>query len=80
MRTATSRARRRQIVKHLSAEFPDREFNEDDLVGFLTSLTDNRLMVTDGRRYLSMAIPVASLGNDFLRTEAAEALAVPLTA
>jgi hypothetical protein len=70
----------RQIVKHLCAEFPDREFNENDLVGFLTSLTDNRLMVTDGRRYLSMAIPVASLGNDFLRTEAAEALAVPLTA
>jgi ribosomal peptide maturation radical SAM protein 1 len=67
-----------QIVKHLCDEFPDRPFHEDDLVGFLTSLTENRLMVTDGKRYLSMAIPVASIGGDSLRTEAADALAAPL--
>jgi ribosomal peptide maturation radical SAM protein 1 len=69
-----------QIVKHLSAEFPGRPFHEDDLVGFLTSLTDNRLMVTDGKRYLSMAIPAAPLGGDSLRTGPAEAVAAPLPA
>ncbi len=44
------------IVRHLRAAFPEVEFADELVYGFLESLVNNRLMVTDGSNYLSLAI------------------------
>jgi len=44
------------IVRHLRASFPLIEFSDSQVFDFLESLVQNRLMVTDGVNYLSLAI------------------------
>ena len=44
------------VVEHLRREFPDVEFDERRVFDFLNSLVANRLMVTDGNCYLSLAL------------------------
>lgn len=44
------------IAQHLRREFPGAEFTDRQLTDFLDSLVANRLMITDGRHYLSLAI------------------------
>jgi ribosomal peptide maturation radical SAM protein 1 len=44
------------IVRHLRASFPMAEFSDQQVFDFLGSLVENRLMVTDGSNYLSLAI------------------------
>lgn len=44
------------IVRHLRMSFPDAEFTDQQVFDFLRSLVENRLMVTDGSNYLSLAI------------------------
>ena len=44
------------IVRHLRALFPEVEFSDQQVFDFLDSLVQNRLMVTDGSNYLSLAI------------------------
>ena len=44
------------IVRHLRASFPEAEFSDQQVFTFLASLVENRLMVTDGTNYLSLAI------------------------
>lgn len=46
----------RNVVQHLHETFPDIEFEESHVIGFLGSLVANRLMVTDGINYLSLAL------------------------
>ena len=46
------------IAGHLRRLFPEVEFADRQVVEFLESLVVNRLMVTDGRHYLSLAIRV----------------------
>ena len=44
------------VVRHLRATFPQPEFDERGVRGFLDSLVANRLMVTAGNDYLSLAV------------------------
>ncbi len=44
------------IIRHLRASFPLVEFSDSQVFDFLESLVQNRLMVTDGVNYLSLAI------------------------
>jgi ribosomal peptide maturation radical SAM protein 1 len=44
------------IARHLRELFPGVEFADRQVLDFLDSLVANRLMVTDGRHYLSLAI------------------------
>lgn len=44
------------IVRHLRTSFPAVEFSDQQVFDFLESLVQNRLMVTDGSNYLSLAI------------------------
>lgn len=45
------------VARHLHQLFPDVEFTEQQVLNFLDSLVANRLMVSDGIHYLSLAIP-----------------------
>jgi ribosomal peptide maturation radical SAM protein 1 len=47
------------ILEHLREQCPRAEFDEPSLLRFLESLVANRLMVTDGKHYLSLALGVA---------------------
>lgn len=44
------------VVQHLREAFPARNFTQQQVLTFLDSLVANRLMVRDGRYYLSLAI------------------------
>ena len=44
------------IVKHLRTSFPTVEFSDEQVFDFLKSLIENKLMVTDGLNYLSLAV------------------------
>ena len=44
------------VTRHLHQLFPDAEFTQQQVLDFLDSLVSNRLMVTDGAHYLSLAI------------------------
>jgi ribosomal peptide maturation radical SAM protein 1 len=46
------------VARELRERFPNSVFGDDDVKTFLDSLVANRLMVTDGVNYLSLAIPV----------------------
>jgi ribosomal peptide maturation radical SAM protein 1 len=49
------------VVTHLRQMFSGAPCAEAQVRGFLDSLVSNRLMVTDGEHYLSLAIPVESV-------------------
>lgn len=49
------------VVQQLHTTFPDTEFDEQRVFDFLDSLVANRLMVSDGIYYLSLAIPIPTL-------------------
>lgn len=51
------------IVRHLRAEFPTVEFAEERVFEFLNSLVESKLMVTDGRNYLSLALRTPPLSS-----------------
>jgi ribosomal peptide maturation radical SAM protein 1 len=51
----------RAVVDRLWWEFPDIEITDAQVVEFLDSLVANRLMVTDGVHYLSLAIRVPEI-------------------
>ena len=59
------------IFKYLRESFPDVEFTDQQVIDFLESLVANKLMVTDGMNYLSLALrtppvqPKPNLANDF---------------
>ena len=44
------------IVQHLRKNSPKAQFTDSQVIDFLNSLVANRLMVTDGENYLSLAI------------------------
>lgn len=44
------------VRKHLKDILPERPFTQSQVLAFLQSLVDNKLMVTDGSRYLSLAL------------------------
>jgi hypothetical protein len=46
------------IVRHMREYLPDAEITEPNVIAFLQSLAANRLMLTDGRHWLSLAVPV----------------------
>jgi ribosomal peptide maturation radical SAM protein 1 len=46
------------VTRYLHHCFPVEEFTQQQVLAFLDSLVWNKLMVTDGKRYLSLAIPV----------------------
>jgi ribosomal peptide maturation radical SAM protein 1 len=56
------------IVRHLRALFPGVEFSDQQVLDFLDSLVSNKLMVTDGSNYLSLALrtprPLAATKGD----------------
>jgi hypothetical protein len=56
------------IVRHLRALFPGVEFSDQQVLDFLDSLVSNKLMVTDGSNYLSLALrtphPLAATKSD----------------
>ena len=45
------------VVQHLREEFPAVQFTDRQVIEFLDSLVANRLMVSDGTDYLSLAVP-----------------------
>lgn len=49
------------IMRHLRSLFSEVEFTEKQVLRFLDSLVENRLMVSDGVNYLSLAIGTPSL-------------------
>jgi len=53
------------IMKHLQKKFPELQFGEKEVIGLLDSLVANRLMVSDGEHFLSLAIPVESIHAGF---------------
>lgn len=57
------------IVKHLRTAFPAVEFSDQQVFDFLDSLVQNRLMVTDGSNYLSLAIRTPKLEPAAKRVE-----------
>jgi ribosomal peptide maturation radical SAM protein 1 len=44
------------IAKHLQVLFPEAPVRLEGVTGFLDSLVENRLMVSDGKRYLALAL------------------------
>jgi ribosomal peptide maturation radical SAM protein 1 len=44
------------VVRYLRGAFPEADFGETQVRGFLDSLVANRLMVTDGTQYLALAV------------------------
>lgn len=46
------------VIKYLHRDFPEVQFTDQHVLNFLASLVNNRLMVTDGSYYLSLAIPL----------------------
>jgi len=46
------------VMRYLRDSFPESEFGEAQVRGFLDSLVANRLMVTDGSHYLALAVAV----------------------
>jgi ribosomal peptide maturation radical SAM protein 1 len=60
------------IVRHLRASCPDSAFSDERVLAFLESLVANRLMVTDGRNFLSLAIrtprPDVEVGHERARS------------
>lgn len=44
------------VARHVTARFPEAGVEPDGVLGFLGSLVANRLMVTDGSHYLSLAL------------------------
>lgn len=54
------------IQKMLRQIFPGEKFSEPEIIGFLDSMTENLLMVSDGENYLSLAInaPVLAVAGD----------------
>ena len=57
------------IVRHLRTSFPAVEFSDQRVFDFLKSLVQNRLMVTDGSNYLSLAIRKPGLHSEAKRGE-----------
>lgn len=63
------------VVRHLRTSYPDAEFSDQRVLEFLNSLIENRLMVTDGANYLSLAIRMpppqskAKFNEDCFRSE-----------
>lgn len=51
------------IVRHLRALFPTVEFSEHRVFEFVNSLVENKLMVTDGHNYLSLALQTPRLSS-----------------
>jgi hypothetical protein len=56
-------------VRHLRTSFPAVEFSDQQVFDFLESLVQNRLMVTDGSNYLSLAIRTPGLQSEAKREE-----------
>jgi ribosomal peptide maturation radical SAM protein 1 len=46
------------VARHLGQHFPEAQFTKQQVLNFLDSLVANRLMVSDGSHYLSLAVPV----------------------
>src|SRR5207248_6780324 len=44
------------IIRHLRESFADIVFTDQQVIDFLDSLVANKLMVTDGENYLSLAV------------------------
>jgi ribosomal peptide maturation radical SAM protein 1 len=57
------------IVGRLQEAFPGVPFSEDLVENFLLSLVANRLMVTDGSGYLSLAIQAQAVANPETKSE-----------
>ena len=57
------------IVKFLRESFPDEDFSESQIKQFLDSMAENRLMITDGTNYLSLAINTRSLAKAEAKSE-----------
>jgi ribosomal peptide maturation radical SAM protein 1 len=53
------------IVRHLQTLFPEVECSEIAVKGFLESLVANKLMVTDGKNYLSLALYLEPLPQKY---------------
>lgn len=49
------------VIRYLHKVFPDVQFTDQEVLVFLDSLVANKLMVTDGVHFLSLAIPVSSV-------------------
>jgi ribosomal peptide maturation radical SAM protein 1 len=52
------------VIGHLHDSFPDIAFSDQQVYAFLESLVSNRLMVTDGTNYLSLAIQAPPRGPE----------------
>ena len=52
---------RTNIIGHLREYFPDVEFTDEQVIDFLESLVANKLMVTDGLNYLSLALRIPEI-------------------
>jgi ribosomal peptide maturation radical SAM protein 1 len=61
------------VAQHLRRQFPGGEFTDRQVTDFLDSLVANRLMVTDGRHYLSLAIR----GDPVLRQAVSRETGIP---
>jgi hypothetical protein len=57
------------ILAYLRDLFPEGSLDESSVKNFLDSLVSNRLMVTDGANYLSLAIRIASIDTSEQKAE-----------
>ena len=65
------------IVRHLRALFPEVEFEDQQVFEFLKSLVENKLMVTDGNNYLSLALKTPSVSSAVKDDDVATVSAIP---
>ena len=63
-----------EVHRHLKDKFPKRRINKDQVRRFLEGLVAYRLMVTDGRRYLSLALGTRFLNNEGSKRNNAEGI------
>ncbi|MDQ3650658.1 MAG: RiPP maturation radical SAM C-methyltransferase [Acidobacteriota bacterium] len=59
------------VIQYLRRSFPGWQFTDEQVIAFLDSLVANRLMVTDGDNYLSLAVRVAPALTESERHERA---------
>ena len=55
------------VVRRLRESFPDREFEDQHVIEFLDSMVANRLMVSNGTDYLSLAIAAKPVATSTVR-------------
>ncbi len=59
------------IMKYLKIKYPKSHFSETQIIKFLNALENNKLMISDGNYYLSLAIKLPQIEKHFNKKKCA---------